>query len=307
MTDIDTKPPVATPSAEGKKTSLLAMLWRDKFAFFSACFLLLMLLCAVFGPMLLTKQATMINLRARNVVPFLLETGWINILGTDSLGRSILARIVVGSTNTFLVAGSAVVFALLIGTLLGLTAGYRGGWLANVIMRLADVVMSFPSLLLALIVLYALGASLANVILVLAITRIPLYLRTSRAEVLELRERMFVTAARVLGARSSRLVLRHIAPLTVPTLVTIATIDFAGVMLSESSLSFLGLGIQPPSISWGLMVAEGQPYLTTAWWLSFWPGAAIALTALAFNLLASWLRVLSDPTQRWRLEKRLKL
>jgi peptide/nickel transport system permease protein len=120
--------------------------------------------------------------------------------------------------------------------------------------------------------------------------------------VLELRERMFVSAARVMGAGPVRIVWRHVVPLVVPTLITIATVDFAFVMLAESALSFLGIGIQPPEITWGLMVAQGRNYLATAWWLAFWPGLAIMLTTLALNLLSSWMRIATDPVQRWRLE-----
>jgi peptide/nickel transport system permease protein len=165
-------------------------------------------------------------------------------------------------------------------------------------------VMSFPSLLLALIVLYVLEPGVTNVILVLAITRVPIYLRTTRAEVLEIRERTFVTAARLMGASPWRLVWKHIRPTVTPTLITIATLEFAFVMLSESSLSFLGLGIQAPEFTWGAMVAQGQSYLGTAWWVAFWPGLAITLTAMSLNLLANWVRIVSDPVQRWRLETR---
>jgi len=181
-------------------------------------------------------------------------------------------------------------------------AGYGPKWASTVIMRIADVIMSFPSLLLAVIVLYMLKPSVANLILVLAITRIPIYLRTTRAEALEIRERMFVQAAQVMGASSRRIVFRHILPMVIPTLVTIATLDFAFVMLAESALSFLGIGIQPPEITWGLMVAQGRQYLANAWWLAFWPGLAIILTTLSLNLLSGWLRIALDPAQRWRLE-----
>jgi peptide/nickel transport system permease protein len=154
------------------------------------------------------------------------------------------------------------------------------------------------------IVLYLLEPSITNIIIVLAITRIPVYLRTTRAEVLEIRERMFVQAARVMGASSVRIVVRHILPTVLPTILTIATLDFAYVMLTESSLSFLGIGIQPPEFSWGLMVSQGRPYLTNAWWLSFWPGLAIVLTTLSLNILSNFLRIALDPQQRWRLEQR---
>jgi peptide/nickel transport system permease protein len=169
-------------------------------------------------------------------------------------------------------------------------------------MRLADIVMSFPSLLLALVVLFVLGPSVANLIIVLAITRMPVYLRTTRAEVLEVRQRMFVSAALVMGAGSARIIATHVVPIVLPTLVTIASVDFAAVILTESGLSFLGLGIQPPDFSWGAMVAGGRTFLRTAWWLSVIPGLAIILTTLSLNILAAWARTVMDPQQRWRLE-----
>lgn len=298
----------ATPSVDfagtGSFRRMLSLLWRDKLATIAVIFLIVMLCCAIFGPILLGDSAQRINLRGRNAPPFSLDRGWLYVLGADTLGRSILARILVGSRNTLAVAGTAVMIALVVGGMLGLFAGFRGGRLSNFILRVADVVMSFPSLLLALVVLYVLGTSVLNVVLVLAITRIPLYLRTARAEVLEVRERMFVAAARVLGASQKRLLWRHIAPTVLPTLITLATLDFALVMLSESSLSFLGLGIQPPEISWGSMVAEGRNYLANAWWISFWPGLAITLTTMSVNLVSEWMRIINDPQQRWRLEAR---
>jgi peptide/nickel transport system permease protein len=292
----------APPVLERPAAQALHLLWHDKFALVAACYLALMALCALFGPALLEDAATKMNLRGRNAPPFTLEQGWLYVLGADALGRSILARIVVAAQNTLAVAAAAVAIAMTVGGVLGLIAGYAGGFLGNLIMRLADVIMSFPSLLLAVVVLYMFEPRVANLVLVLAITRIPIYLRTTRAEVLELRERMFVSAARVMGAGPVRIVWRHIVPLVAPTLLTIATIDFAFVMLAESALSFLGIGIQPPEITWGLMVAQGRNYLASAWWLAFWPGLAIMLTTLALNLLSSWMRIATDPVQRWRLE-----
>lgn len=304
---IDSPPtPIAEPVAsetEGSRVrAMLAMLWADKFATVAALFLLLVIFCALFGPLLLDAVANKQNLRGRNSVPFDLTRGWLYVLGGDALGRPLLARIVVAAQNTMMVAAGAVAGSLVIGSALGLIAGYSRGRWAQIIPRLADVIMSFPSLLLAVIVLYMLEPSVGNIVLVLAITRIPVYLRTARAEVLEVRERMFVQAARVMGASDARIVFRHILPVVMPTLLTIATLDFAFVMLAESSLSFLGIGIQAPEVSWGLMVSQGRPYLTNAWWLSFWPGLAIILTTLSLNLLSNWLRVALDPQQRWRLE-----
>jgi peptide/nickel transport system permease protein len=278
------------------------MLWHDKFALVAAIVLLLIVAGAIAGPELLGDVAGKQNLRGRNAEPFDLARGWAFVLGADALGRPILPRIILAARNTLLIASAAVAFAMVAGATLGLIAGYTSRAASQIIMRLADVIMSFPSLLLAVIVLYMLAPSVGNLVIVLAVTRIPVYLRTARAEVLEIRERMFVQAARVMGASSGRVVFRHILPIIVPTLVTIATLDFAYVMLAESSLSFLGIGIQPPQITWGLMVAQGRPYLDSAWWLSLWPGAMIVLTTLSLNLLSSWMRTALDPVQRWRLE-----
>ena len=299
----DTSPAPATHAEKGRFRTALGMLWADKPATVAAIFLLVVVLCALIGPMLLEGIATKQNLRGRNAPPFDLSKGWLLILGGDALGRPLLARIIVAAQNTMAIAAGAVLASLTIGSSLGLVAGYSRGKWAQIITRLADVIMSFPSLLLAVIVLYMLEPSAANIVLVLAITRIPVYLRTARAEVLEVRERMFVQAARVMGASDTRIVFRHILPVILPTLLTIATLDFAFVMLAESSLSFLGIGIQAPEMTWGLMVSQGRQYLTTAWWLSFWPGLAIILTTLSLNLLSNWLRVALDPQQRWRLEQ----
>ena len=191
---------------------------------------------------------------------------------------------------------------MLVGTTLGVIAGYYERIFGALIMRAADVIMSFPSLLLAVIVLYVLEPRAANVVIVLGITRLPIYIRVARAEVLEIRERLFVESARASGASNIRIMVLHILPVVVPTIFTVATLDFAGVMLSESGLSFLGIGVQPPEVTWGLMVALGRNFLTTAWWLAFWPGLMILLTALATNLLSNWLRLAMDPMLRWRLE-----
>ncbi|GAB1478868.1 ABC transporter permease [Paracoccaceae bacterium] len=308
LTTTDMKGPAAMTLAKpepGRLAILLGMLWRDKFACCAALVLLVTVIAALIGPVFLTEAATAMNLRARNVPPFELDRGLAYILGGDSLGRGILPRIIVATQNTMMIAAAAVLSSLVIGTVLGLIAGYRGGWVGDVILRLTDILMSFPSLLLAMVVLYVFDPSIGNVIFVLALTRIPIYLRTTRAEVLEVRTRMFVTAALVAGAGPLRIILRHILPIIAPTLLTIATLDFAFVMLAEASLSFLGLGVQAPEVTWGVMVAEGRNYLANAWWLAFWPGLAITLVTMSLNLLSNWLRVVTDPVQRWRLERRM--
>jgi peptide/nickel transport system permease protein len=299
---INIREDAALPGTRHPAAQVLSMLWRDKFALVAAIVLLLVVIGALVGPELLGEAASNQNLRGRNAPPFDLSRGWLFLLGADALGRPILPRIILASRNTLLIAAVAVAFAMLAGASLGLIAGYTSRSASQIIMRLADVIMSFPSLLLAVIVLYMLEPSIINLVVVLAVTRIPIYLRTTRAEVLEIRERMFVQAARVMGASDARIVLRHILPVVVPTLVTIATLDFAFVMLAESSLSFLGIGIQPPEVTWGLMVAQGRPYLAQAWWLALFPGLAIVITTMSLTLLSGWMRTALDPVQRWRLE-----
>ena len=220
----------------------------------------LVFLTAIFGPMLVGDLATHIDLDNSNQAPFTLAHGWANILGTDPLGRSMLARLIVACRTTLSVAIPAVVISAVVGSLIGMWAGFYRGWRETVAMRVADVIMSFPSLLLAVVVLYVFSPSAANIVLVLAITRIPVYLRTARAESAELQSRVFVDAARTFGASPTSIIWRHVLPIVLPTLLTVATLDFCYVMLAETSLSFLGIGIQPPDVSWGLMVVAG-PHL----------------------------------------------
>ena len=281
--------------------SLRALL-ADRTAAFAIIVLTVVVAMALVGPGLLADDAIRLNLRARNAAPFSLEHGPLFILGADPLGRSLLARIVVAARTTVLIAAAATCAGFLIGCLLGIVAGYFRGWFEIATMRLADAIMSFPGLLLAVVVLYLFGSSVFHLVLVLALIRVPLYLRVTRAEVLEIRQRAFVDSARVIGMPAWRIILRHIVPIVRPTVLTLATLDFAMVMLVESGLSFLGIGIQPPEFTWGLMVAQGRPYLQTAWWVSVLPGLAIMLTAMSANLLAGWLRGRLDPTYRARLE-----
>ena len=281
----------------------LGLLAADRFALLSAIFLILMILAAAIGPEVLVDTGMRMNLQMRNAPPFSLEHGFTYLLGGDALGRPILPRLLVAARTTLLITLAVVACSMLVGALLGLVAGYFGRRIDSLIMRVADVVMSFPSLLLAVIVLYVLEPQVGNVVIVLAITRTPVYIRVARAEVLEVRERLFIDGARAAGASDLRIMALHIAPIVLPTIFTVATLDFANVMLAESALSFLGIGVQPPGVTWGLMVATGRNYLTSAWWLAFWPGLAILLTALAANLLSNWLRIAMDPKLRWRLEQ----
>ncbi len=287
----------------GRLRRLFTLLRGDSFALAAFLFLAVLVFGAFFGPALMAGSDVSMNLKLRNAPPFNLENGFAYVLGADFLGRPILPRILYGARTTLAISLSVVVLSMVIGSALGIVAGYYGERLGNIIMRGADLVMSFPSLLLAVIVLYVLNPFVFNVVIVLTITRIPVYVRVARAEVLEVKQRLFVESARSMGASDLRILRLHITPIILPTLLTVASLDLANVMLAESSLSFLGIGVQPPGITWGLMVADGRNYLTTAWWLAFWPGVAILLTALAANLLSNWMRIAMDPKLSWRLER----
>ncbi|MFH9008701.1 dipeptide/oligopeptide/nickel ABC transporter permease/ATP-binding protein [Streptomyces afghaniensis] len=276
------------------------LLLRDRFACAAALVLLLVALSAVLGPLLAGDLATSQNLRAPGRPPFSLDHGWAFVLGSDSLGRPVAARLLTAAGTTLAVAVPAVLCSLVIGSVWGMWAGYHGGWRENVSLRVADVILSFPSLLLAVVVLYVFSPSAASIVFVLAVARIPVYLRTARAEAAELRSRLFVDAARTFGTGSWATIRRHVAPSVLPTLLTVAALDFCFVMLAESSLSFLGIGIQPPDVSWGLMVAQGRQELQSAWWIALFPGLAIILTTVSATVLASWARMTTDPGQRWR-------
>jgi peptide/nickel transport system permease protein len=221
--------------------------------------------------------------------------GRVHPLGTDHLGRDLLARVIYGARPALLVGFAAVAISGLIGLAAGLVAGYFGGRLDDILMRLADIQLAFPFILLAIAVIGVLGPSLTTIIVVIGVSSWVVYARIVRSAVLTLREREFVQAALALGASDARLVVRHILPNALTPWLVVATLDMARVIVIESALSFLGLGVQPPTPTWGGMLADGRVYISTAWWLATFPGLAILVTVLGINLFGDGLRDTLDP------------
>lgn len=283
---------------------MLTLLLRDRVVAAAIFFLLLVLFLAVFAGLLieigLLVDPTKQNLLLRNNPPGIVADGTFRLLGTDQLGRDLLSRLIVGARISLSVGLATVLISGFVGVVLGLLAGFYRSWVDDLVMRLVDIQMGFPTLILALAVLYIAGPSFQNLVLVLALTRWPIIARLTRAMTLSLREMAYVEAARSAGATDIRIMQRHILPNLLSPILVVCTLEFASVMLAEAALSFLGMGIQPPESSWGLMLSQGRSYMTTAWWLVVAPGVAILLTTLAANLLATSLRGISDPTQRWR-------
>jgi peptide/nickel transport system permease protein len=260
-------------------------------------FVLLVAVAAIAGTIVAPYDPDAIDLSLRNMppgTPGALD-GITHFFGTDALGRDVLSRLIVGARVSMAVGILSVVLSGIIGVLLGLVAGYFRGKIDEIIMRLVDLQMSVPSLLIALLILYVFGGSLINVIMVLALMRWMVYARLTRGLMLSLREELFVDAARSIGNGNFRIVFKHMLPNLMAPLMILATLEVATVMLAESSLSFLGLGIQPPDTSWGQILASGREYLNTAWWLVTLPGLAILFTTLSFNILANTLRERTNP------------
>src|SRR5437016_2544646 len=286
--------PPAVPAGSGgraRRTRRLAAV--------GAGFVMLMIVVAVAAPVLAPYDPVRQSLRARLAPPTLAGVdGKAHLLGTDHLGRDVLSRVIFGARVSLTVGFAAVVVGGLLGAALGLLAGFRRGWSDSVVMTLADAQLAFPFILLAIGIIAVLGPSFPTLILVVGLSGWVNYARILRGQVLGLRSREFVDAIHGLGGSVLRIVARHILPNVMSSLVVIATLELARAIVLEATLSFLGLGIQPPTPSWGGMIQEGREYLDSAWWISTFPGLVLMLTSIVVSRTGDWLRDLLDPTLR---------
>ena len=260
-------------------------------------FVLLVAAVAVAAPWLAPHDPIRQSLRARLAAPTLeAADGKAHLLGTDHLGRDVLSRVIHGARVSLLVGFAAVLVGGAIGSALGIVAGFRGGWADSIIMTLADAQLAFPFILLAIGIIAVLGPSFPTLVVVIGLSGWVAYARILRSQVLSLRSREFVDAVHALGGSVLRIVVRHVLPNVLSSLVVIATLELARAIVLEATLSFLGLGVQPPTPSWGGMVHEGREYLDSAWWISTCPGLVLMATSIVVSRTGDWLRDLLDPT-----------
>ena len=286
----------APPRPQIREHETLRRLSRIPTGVLGAVLLLVVIVAALGAPFLAPYGYDDQNLINRMKPPAWTDGGtWAHPLGTDPLGRDILSRIIYSARTSLGIAATSVIVAGLFGVAIGLLSGYYRGWVDAVTMRLADVQLSFPYLLLAIAVMALLQPSIGNLILVLALRSWVVYARTVRGSVLTVKEQEFVEGARALGATDWRIIFRHLTPNVLTPVIIISSFQLAELIIAESSLSFLGLGVQPPTPSWGSMLSQGREYLTTAWWLGIFPGLAIIVTVLGTNLFGDGVRDALDP------------
>ncbi len=271
----------------------LALLLRNPIAVFAGAILGLVVTAALFGEALAPSGFNEVDIAARLQPP-----SGKHLFGTDELGRDVLSRVLLGAAVSLQVGLVAVGISLAVGTTVGLLAGYYGRRLDDVLMRLMDVLFAFPAILMAIAVLAILGPGTTNAMVAIGIVYTPIFARVTRAAVLGVREEVFVRASRSVGASDLRLLVRHVLPNAAPPIIVQTSVSLAFAVLSEAALSFIGLGTQPPDPSWGRMLSEGRGFIELAWWMAFFPGLAIFVTVLSFNLLGDALRDVLDPRQR---------
>ena len=280
---------VVPPTAPMWRRSLTALVKSPTVIF---CLIVLgaVVICALFGPQIAPHGPNETNVSKAFTPPG--AEFW---MGSDDLGRDVYSRVVLSAAPTLQVSLVSVAIALLVGVTLGLLAGYYRGWVDIVVMRMVDVMFAFPVMLLAIAIVAVLGPGLTTAIIAIAVVYTPIFARVTRASVLSVREEPFIKAAKSLGARDSRIIFRHVLPNVSAPIIVQTSLSFAFAILSEAALSFLGLGVQPPDPSWGRMLFDAKGFLNQGWWLSVFPGAAIFITVLAFNLIGDALRDVLDP------------
>lgn len=276
-----------------QRAETVALLLRNPLAMIAGLVLLALIAAALFGTVLAPYGYNEVDVANRLQAPS--ATHW---FGTDELGRDVFSRVVLGARASLQVGAVAVGISLVAGVTIGLVAGYFGRWLDDVLMRFTDVLFAFPAILMAIVVMAILGAGMTNAMIAIGIVYTPIFARITRASVLGVREEVFVRAARSAGADDTRIMIRHVLPNVAAPIIVQTSISLAFAILSEAALSFVGLGTQPPDPSWGRMLSEGRGFLEQAWWMALFPGIAIFVTVLSFNILGDALRDVLDPRQR---------
>lgn len=281
-----------------KRSWVWQSLFANKGALAGMVILVLAVFLSIFSAWIVPHDPTFRDITRRLTPPLTTVDGNFFLLGTDAVGRDILSRIIYGTRITLLVGLASVLVAGTVGTVLGLIAGYRGKWIDATIMRIADIQLALPFMVLAIAVAGALGSSVLNTIIVLGVTGWVTHVRVVRAETLSARSRDYVLAARAVGTRDGSIILKHILPNVQALAIVSATLMVARMIIAEASLSFLGLGVPIGTPTWGVMISEGREYIANAWWVAAFPGIAILITVMAVNMVGDWLRDVLDPRMR---------
>ena len=290
---------IQEPPEEGQRFALLAALFDSKVTIAAAGFIVLILVLAVVGEAIAPYGANEINVMNQLQAPSLTH-----FFGTDDLGRDVFSRVIIAARPSVMVSVVSVSLALLAGVSIGLASGFFGGWVDVTGMRMMDVIFSFPVMLLALAIVAMLGPGIWPAMLAIAVVYTPFFARITRASVLTVREETYIKAARSIGAGNLRIMRLHVLPNIMAAIIVQTSLSLAFAILTEAALSFLGLGVQPPTPSWGRMLFDGRGFLADAWWMAVFPGAAIFLTVLSLNLVGDAMRDALDPRQRSAIESR---
>jgi peptide/nickel transport system permease protein len=290
---------IRKPSERTLRAALWKALRRNTVGMFGLTIVVVVVLIALTAPLIAPHDPTKLSIRTRLLPPaWEAEGNPAYLLGTDQLGRDLLSRMLYGSQVSVLVGVLGVSLATSVGVVIGLISGYVGGRVDSMLSRMVDTFMAIPFIILALAMVGFLGPGIFNLVLVLGLTGWVTFARVVRGEVLSVKNQEYITAAQTIGQSGFRIALFHVLPNVTASIIVLATLQIATVIIAESSLSFLGMGVQPPTITWGLMLSEGRDHIATSWWLSTFPGVAITVTAMGCILLGDWLRDALDPRMR---------